>query len=159
MKTWGTFRYQGFLTIVSQQTLIGSKRIHFLCFMHQKISWRIWGRNYWKLHESWFFFRFFFVEVVPPILLNLFNDIMVNWWFGARWFEILRLSLGNNPFHFRGSQNDPKYPNHQLAIGRILDPLKKISELDFSYKMIVIPRCLATENIIYLQLPAQTTQL
>ncbi len=27
------------------------------------------------------------------------NQLMVNWWFGTRWFGILGIPLSNNPFH------------------------------------------------------------
>ncbi len=30
-------------------------------------------------------------------------ELMVNCWFGARWFGILGVHPSNNPFHFRGS--------------------------------------------------------
>ena len=57
-----------------------------------------------------------------PILTNIFSNrlkpparcylpqLMVNCWFGARWFGILRVPLSNNPFHKGNVRNSSQQP-------------------------------------------------
>ena len=44
------------------------------------------------------------------------NQLMVNCWFGARWFGILRVPLSNNPFHTGILGIQTTNPNQQLTM-------------------------------------------
>ena len=52
----------------------------------------------------------------------MFFQLMVTWWFGARWFGILGVARSKNPFHKGIPGMQTTNPNHQLSVS----PLKKI---------------------------------
>ena len=72
--------------------------------------------------------------LLRPVSFSGFAQLMVNWWFGARWFGIRRVTLSTNPFHFRGSQESkppiqttnlqfPRHPNSsKYLMRRYLNP-------------------------------------
>ena len=49
------------------------------------------------------------------------TQLMLNGWFGARWFGILAMPLSNNPFHKGIPGIQTTNPNHQLPISRQAD--------------------------------------
>ena len=85
------------------------------------MSLRGGGFNYppWNLTAhtwKWTVGRHYFPFGVWPIFrceLLISGRVMVNWWFGSRWFGIrIGVLLSNNLFQ----EGDPRNPNHQLTI-------------------------------------------